>query len=93
MPWEAARLYLRHCEGIKAAMGPAGAQLTLLARARACVQRCEQNVETQALELRPVNARALGTKGHSSTYLAMGFANVRAGTQKRRAVFGYSPEH
>ena len=26
------------------------------------------------------------TKGYSSTYLAMGFANVRAGTQKRRAV-------
>ena len=27
---------------------------------------------------------ALNTKGYSSTYLAMGFANVRAGTQKRR---------
>ena len=26
------------------------------------------------------------TKGYSSTYLAMGFANVRAGTQKRRGV-------
>ena len=33
------------------------------------------------------------TKGYSSTYLAMGFANVRAGTQIRRAVFGYPPEH
>ena len=33
------------------------------------------------------------TKGYSSTYLAMGFANVRAGTQKRRAVFGYPIEH
>ena len=27
---------------------------------------------------------ALNTKEYSSTYLAMGFANVRAGTQKRR---------
>ena len=26
------------------------------------------------------------TKGYSSTYLAMGFANVRAGTQKRHAL-------
>ena len=33
------------------------------------------------------------TKGYSSTYLAMGFANVRAGTHKRRGVFGYPPEH
>ena len=33
------------------------------------------------------------TKGYSSTDLAMAFANVRAGTQKRRAVFGYPPEH
>ena len=33
------------------------------------------------------------TKGYSSTELATGFANVRAGTQKRRAVFGYPPEH
>ena len=33
------------------------------------------------------------TKGYSSTYLAMGFASVRAGTQTRRAVFGYPPEH
>ena len=33
------------------------------------------------------------TKRYSSTYLAMGFANVRAGTQKRRAVFEYPPEH
>ena len=32
----------------------------------------------------PVNACSTGnTKGYSSTYLAMGFANVRAGTQKR----------
>ena len=36
---------------------------------------------------------ALNTKGYSSTYLAMGFANVRAGTQKRRGVFEYPPEH
>ena len=33
------------------------------------------------------------TKGYSITYLAMGFANVWVGTQKRRAVFGYPPEH
>ena len=33
------------------------------------------------------------TKGYSRTYLAMGFANVRAGTQTRRGVFGYPPEH
>ena len=33
------------------------------------------------------------TKRHSSTYLAMGLADVRAGTQKRRGVFGYPPEH
>ena len=33
------------------------------------------------------------TKGYSSTDLAMGLANVRAGTQKRRAVFEYPPEH
>ena len=33
------------------------------------------------------------TNGYSSTYLAMGFANVRAGTHKRRGVFGYPPEH
>ena len=33
------------------------------------------------------------TKGYSSTYLAMGFASVRASTQKSRAVFGYPPEH
>ena len=37
--------------------------------------------------------RCGNTKEYSSTYLAMGFANVRAGTQKRRAVFGYPPEH
>ena len=36
---------------------------------------------------------AFNTKGYSSTYLAMGFAYVRAGTQKRRAVSGYPPEH
>ena len=34
---------------------------------------------------------ALNTKGYSSTYLAMGFANVLP--KKRRAVFGYPPEH
>ena len=32
-------------------------------------------------------APLLNTKGYPSTYLAMGFANVRAGTQKRRARF------
>ena len=32
-------------------------------------------------------------KGYSSTYLAMGFADVRAGTQKSSGVFGYPPEH
>ena len=37
--------------------------------------------------------RVRNTKGYSSTYLAMGCANVRAGTQKRRGVFGYPPEH
>ena len=37
--------------------------------------------------------KGLNTKGYPSTYLAMGFANVRAGTQKRRGVFGYPPEH
>ena len=34
---------------------------------------------------------SLNTKGYSSTYLAMGFANVLP--KKRRAVFGYPPEH
>ena len=38
--------------------------------------------KVRALCLRPCN-----TKGHSSTYLAMRFANVRAGTQRRRALF------
>jgi hypothetical protein len=38
-------------------------------------------------------ARPCNTKGYSSTYLAMGFADVRAGTQKRRGVFGYPPDH
>ena len=41
----------------------------------------------------PSSPPPCNTKGYSSTYLAMGFANVRAGTQKRRAVFGYPPEH
>ena len=35
---------------------------------------------------------AFNTKEHPSTYLAMGFANVRAGTHKRRGAFGYPPE-
>ena len=39
------------------------------------------------------HAPACNTKGYSSTYLAMGFANDRAGTQKGRGVFGYPPEH
>ena len=37
--------------------------------------------------------RVRNTKEYSSTYLAMGFANVRAGTNTRRGVFGYPPEH
>ena len=41
----------------------------------------------------PYFSGTCNTKGYSSTYLAMGFANVRAGTLKRRAVFGYPPEH
>ena len=35
---------------------------------------------------RPAQTPA-NTKGYSSTYLAMGFANVREGTQKRRGGF------
>ena len=31
------------------------------------------------------HTKVSNTKGYSSTYLAIGFANVRAGTQKRRA--------
>ena len=42
---------------------------------------------------RPVQPSLSNTKGYSSTYLAMVFAYVRAGTQKQRAVFGYLPEH
>ena len=41
----------------------------------------------------PSSQSLSSTKGYSSTDLAMGFANVWAGTQKRRAVFGYLPEH
>ena len=37
--------------------------------------------------------RPPNTNWYSSTYLATGFANGRAGTQKRRGVFGYPPEH
>ena len=77
------------------------------ARARVCV--CVGTVPLQALvqqldhELRiarqhnaELNSeqRSGNTKGYSSTYLArMGFANVRAGTQKSSGVFGYPPEH
>ena len=32
----------------------------------------------------PLQVVAFNTKGYSSTHLAMGFANVRAGTQERR---------
>ena len=32
-------------------------------------------------------------KGYSSTYVAMGYANVRAGTQTSSGVFGYPPAH
>ena len=38
-------------------------------------------------EIRLGRDLACNTKGYSSAYLAMGFANVRAGTQKRRGVF------
>ena len=38
------------------------------------------------VEFVPAPGRARNTKGYSSTYLAMGFANVRAGTM-------YPPEH
>ena len=41
-------------------------------------------VAKPALDLLSLVGVACGnTKGYSSTYLAMGFANVRAGTQKR----------
>ena len=49
------------------------------------------------LQLRGVNGfaarppRVRTTKGYSSTYLAMGFANVTA--RDGAAVFGYPPEH
>ena len=46
-----------------------------------------------AVQFGPSMPSLSNTKGYSSTYLAMGFANVRAGTQKRRGVFGYPPEH
>ena len=48
---------------------------------------------TSNIPLHGPSMLALNTKGYSSTYLAMGFANVRAGTQTRRGVFGYPPEH
>ena len=41
----------------------------------------------------PCSRTIRNTNGYSSTDLAMGFANVRAGTQKRRAMFRYPPEH
>ena len=37
--------------------------------------------------------RVRNTKGYPSTCLAMGFANVRVGTQNWRGVFVYPPEH
>ena len=64
------------------------------ARARACVcvgtvplQALVQQLELELRIARRHNAelnseqRSGNTKGYSSTYLAMGFANVRAGTQ------------
>ena len=46
-----------------------------------------------ALHAAGIGPSSCNTKGYSSTYPAMGFATVRAGTQKRRAVFGYPPGH
>ena len=39
----------------------------------------------------PIATRACNTKGYSSTYLVMGFANVRAGTQKCRGKSSLQP--
>ena len=49
--------------------------------------------ETREPSLVMLQVSKIQYKVYSSTYLAMGFAYVRAGTQKRRAVFGYPPEH
>ena len=56
--------------------------------------RGRQHDEQRDVRAAQRDARHLGvalglrgnTKGYSSTYLAMGFANVRAGTQKRRGI-------
>ena len=52
------------------------------ARARRASERSLGSQDGVARHQHPLN-----TKGYSSTYLAMGFANVRAGTQKRRGDF------
>ena len=44
------------------------------------------NTLHKSLDLAARSARTPNTKGYSSTYLAMGFANIRAGTW-------YPPEH
>ena len=61
-----------------------------------CPQMSGAQVEVRdggGVEIYGPSMPALNTKGYSSTDLAMGFANVRAGTQTRRAVLGYPPEH
>ena len=55
------------------------------------VMVCHRHVRGH--EVRLAKPRLFNTKGYSSTYLAMGFAGVRAGTQKRRGVLGYPPKH
>ena len=57
--------------------GLAGAR-SLVRALQFCVLRNELDASRQK------EARQSNAKGYSSTYLAMGFANVRAGTQKRR---------
>ena len=56
---------------------------------RLCIQRLVEQVTLPpgARHLRGRPVPASNTKVYSSTYLAMGFANVRAGTQERRGVF------
>ena len=57
-------------------------------RARLALQRLLQRPLARAplLAVCAGTQVSLNTKGYSSTYLAMGFANVRAGTR-------YPPEH
>ena len=79
-----------------AALADAVAQgLTTEAKVDTALKRALRQLFTVGLfdqpSARPPRVR--NTKGYSSTYLAMGFANARAGTQTRRGVFGYPPEH